>query len=155
MKKTSNIWENTDRYDEQYICKTELYLLSMLSHSYNIVIYRGVGTPGHGKYVVDGLNATDKRFLKMLMKTVQLPGESTNDSYMAMYNKTSNADISLARAFQKHISDPTCSYGFIDHGKDRKEANKSIWTDLEHHVQDNKYVQQKPENMSWASTQYH
>ena len=30
----------------------------MLSHAYNIVIDNGVGAPGYGKYVVDGLNAT-------------------------------------------------------------------------------------------------
>ena len=30
----------------------------MLSHAYNIVIYHGVVTPGHGKDAVDSFNAT-------------------------------------------------------------------------------------------------
>ena len=63
---------------EQYIFPTELYLLSMLSHAYNIVIDHVVGAPGHGNYFVDGLNATNN-FLKMLMKTVKLTGAATNN----------------------------------------------------------------------------
>ena len=63
MTKKSTIWENTDGCAEQYKCTTALYLLSILSHAYNIVIDSGVGAPVHGKDVVDGLNAADKRFL--------------------------------------------------------------------------------------------
>ena len=63
MTKKSTIWENTDGCAEQYKCTTALYLLSILSHAYNIVIDSGVGAPGHGKDIVDGLNAADKRFL--------------------------------------------------------------------------------------------
>ena len=69
----------------------------MLSHSYNIVIYRGVGSPVNGKDVVDGLNVTDKRFLSMLTTTVQLPGVSTNNSHMVMHTSTSNTYNSLAK----------------------------------------------------------
>ena len=60
----SNIWQNTDGFAEQYRCTTELYLLSMLSHTYNIIIDSGVVAPGYVRYVVDGLNATDKSFYK-------------------------------------------------------------------------------------------
>ena len=56
----------------------------MLSHAYNILIDRGVEASGHGNYVVDGLKATERRFLSMLMTTVQLPGATTNDSHMVM-----------------------------------------------------------------------
>ena len=65
---------NTDGCAEQYFCATALYLLSMLSHAYNIIINPGVGATGHGREVVGGLNYTRKRFLSMLIKTVQLPG---------------------------------------------------------------------------------
>ena len=41
------IWENNDGCAEQYRCATELYLLSMLAHAYNIIIDHGVGAPGH------------------------------------------------------------------------------------------------------------
>ena len=52
---------------EKYIYTTALYLLSMLSHWYNTLIDRGVGAPGNDKYVVDGLNVTNKRFLTMMI----------------------------------------------------------------------------------------
>ena len=58
-----NIRWNTYGYAKQGRWATALYLLSMLSHSYNIVIYSCARAPGNGKYVVDGLNVTDKRFL--------------------------------------------------------------------------------------------
>ena len=48
----------------------------MLAHACNIIIDRGVGAPGHGREVVDVLNATDKKYISMLMTTVQLPGAS-------------------------------------------------------------------------------
>ena len=52
MKNKSTIWDNTDGCAEKYTCPTALYLLSMLSHTYNIVIYCGFGSPVHGKDVV-------------------------------------------------------------------------------------------------------
>ena len=69
MTNKGTIWENTDGYDDQYRCKTSLYLLSMLSCAYNIVIDVVVGAPVNFKDVVHGLNATEKRFLSMLMTT--------------------------------------------------------------------------------------
>ena len=33
----------------------------MLAHAYKIIIDRGVGSPGNGRKVVDGLNATNKQ----------------------------------------------------------------------------------------------
>ena len=64
------MWENTDGCAEQCRYATALYLLSMLAHSYNIVIDCGVEAPGHLREVVNGLNYTKKTFLSMLMTTV-------------------------------------------------------------------------------------
>ena len=86
---------------------TVLYLLSMLEHAYNIIIDHGVGAPEHVREVFDGLNATEKGFLSMLITTVQLTGVADYNSQMAMHTSTANIDISLEREFQKHISDIT------------------------------------------------
>ena len=51
----------------------------MLSHAYNIIIDCCDGAPGHGREVVNGLNATDKRFISMLMTNFQLHGEVMHD----------------------------------------------------------------------------
>ena len=64
---SSILWEETDGCAKQYHCATAIYLLSLISKTYNIVIDRAVGAPGHGKDVVDGLNAVIKAFLKKAM----------------------------------------------------------------------------------------
>ena len=49
----------------------------MLSDVHGSIIDRGVGSHGYGKYVVDGINVTNRRHLLMWMKTVQLPNAAT------------------------------------------------------------------------------
>ena len=60
----STIWDSTDGCTEHYRCATALYLLSMLVHSYNIIIDCGVVAPGNNIEVVDGLNDTEKGFFQ-------------------------------------------------------------------------------------------
>ena len=50
------------------------------------------------------------------MPTVRLRGAADYDSQTS----TANTDISLAREFQKHISDPTRAHILLNHGKDIK-----------------------------------
>ena len=70
----STIWGNMYGCVDQYLSATTLYLLSMLTHAYNIIIDRGDGAPGHGGDFFDGLNTTEKWFLSMLMEIVKVPG---------------------------------------------------------------------------------
>ena len=72
----SNVWKNTNGCTKKYWCATAIYLLSILEHAYNITIDRGVGETGHGRGVVDGLNATNFIIISMLMKNLQLPGDT-------------------------------------------------------------------------------
>ena len=44
----STIWENTDGCVKQYRCASALYLMSMMSQTYSIIIDRGISAPGHG-----------------------------------------------------------------------------------------------------------
>ena len=74
MSALSTICSNTDGCAEQFRCATALYLLSVLSQHRSIIFYWGISAPGHGKQVVDGINAIEKRFMYQLMSTVQLPG---------------------------------------------------------------------------------
>ena len=76
----STIWENSDGCAEQYRCASALYLMSVMSQCYYIIIYRGICSPGHGKEVVDGLNDVDKRYIYQVISTVQLPGSNIFDS---------------------------------------------------------------------------
>ena len=64
--------DNTDGCAAQYRSANALYLISLLAVAYGLVIDRAVGAPGHGKDLVDGLNAVDKRFLQEMMKRLGL-----------------------------------------------------------------------------------
>ena len=66
----STIWENTDGCAEQYRCASALYLMSVMSQIYSIIIDRIISAPGHGKEVVDGLNAVDKRYIYQLSNDI-------------------------------------------------------------------------------------
>ena len=60
--------------------------------------------PGHGKDVVDGFNAIDKRYIYQLISTVKLTGSKTFDSHILMHSCEPKKDVSLAKEFQKHLS---------------------------------------------------
>ena len=81
----STIWGNTDGCAEQHICSSALYLMSVISQTYSLIIDWGISPPGHGKEVVDGLNAVDKRYIYQLMSKVQLPGSIRFDSQIKIY----------------------------------------------------------------------
>ena len=84
----STIWENTDGCAEQYRCASAIYPMSVMSQTYSIIIDRGISAPGHGKEVVDGLNAVDKRYIYQLMSRVQLPGPIRFDSQIEIHTGT-------------------------------------------------------------------
>ena len=52
------------------------------------------------------------------------PNTLKNNSQMVMHTSTENSDISLAKASEKLILDPSCAHGLINHGKERKRASK-------------------------------
>ena len=47
---------------KQYMCALDIYLMTVLSYSYGIIMDREINAPGHIKNVFDGLNATDKHY---------------------------------------------------------------------------------------------
>ena len=60
----STLWEDTDGCAKQYRYDLDIYLMTVLSSSYGILILDAINSPGHGNNVFDGLNATDKLHLK-------------------------------------------------------------------------------------------
>ena len=82
----STLWENTDGCVEQCRCASALYLMSVISQCYSIIIDSGISAPDHEKEVVDGINAVDKRNIYQLISTVQLPGSNRFYSQIQMYN---------------------------------------------------------------------
>ena len=97
------IWENTDGCAEQYICASAMYFMSVMSHFYSIIIYRGVSAPGHCKEVVDVLNDFDKCYIYQLMPTVHLTVSNRFNSQMQMHTGTQIDNVNLAKEFQHYL----------------------------------------------------
>ena len=77
--------------------------MSVISQTYSIIIYLGISAPGHGKEVVDGINAVDKHYIYQLMSKVQLPGSIRFDSQIKIHTVTEKKDVSLAWKFNIHL----------------------------------------------------
>ena len=67
-----------------------------MSQTYSIIIDRGISAPGHGKEVVDGLNAVDKHYIYQLVSKIHLLGSVRFDSQIKMHTGTENKYVSLA-----------------------------------------------------------
>ena len=70
--------------------------MTVISKCYLVIIARGISAPGHGKEVVYGLNAVDKRYIYQLMSNVKLPGSNRFYSHMQIHIGNQNYDVSLA-----------------------------------------------------------
>ena len=75
----------------------ELYLLPILAHYYDIIVDIGVGVPGHGRDIFDDLNTTDKRFISMLNKILQLPGSQGYDYQMEVCTTKNKEDTIISK----------------------------------------------------------
>ena len=60
----SRLWEETDGWTNKYMCDLAVYLMTVLSSSYCIIMDCAINALGHGNNVFDGLNAKYKRYLK-------------------------------------------------------------------------------------------
>jgi hypothetical protein len=68
----------------------------MLSSKFQIAIDRAIGASGHGKYVVDGLNATDKHFLQGRRCMIGTPESADSEKRMAAHSMVGHVSFSLA-----------------------------------------------------------
>ena len=54
---------NIDGCAEQYIYASALWLMSVMSQCYSVIIDYGISAPGYVKDDVDGINAIDKQYI--------------------------------------------------------------------------------------------
>ena len=66
----STVWEDTDVCANQYRYVLGIYLTTVLSSSYVIIMDRGINLPGHGNNVFYVLKATVKRYFKVKMELI-------------------------------------------------------------------------------------
>ena len=93
--------DHTDGCAKQYRSANALYLLNVFAMSQQIIIDRAICAPGHGKSIIDGLNAVDKHYLKRVML---ISGNSKNDDDDARMRMDSS--ISFAKECARLCSLP-------------------------------------------------
>mmetsp|Transcript_39227 Transcript_39227/g.95297 ORF Transcript_39227/g.95297 Transcript_39227/m.95297 type:complete len:477 (-) Transcript_39227:173-1603(-) len=127
-------WEDTDGCSKQYRCGNALYLLSLLACTYSITIDRAIGAPGHGKEVVDGLNAVDKRYLTVNMRFIHHP-EVDDDNQGKMIANTMKGDekVSLAEECARLCSCESRVDGVKSEGGKRAKREKAAKVKSRHY----------------------
>ena len=60
----STVWEETDGFTNQYRRDLAIYIMTVLLYFYGVIMDRAITSPGHGNITVDGIDATDKHYLK-------------------------------------------------------------------------------------------
>ena len=60
----SKVWKDTYGCPNKYKCALDMYLMTVFSYLYGIIIYHAINAPGHINNAVYGINTTDKRYLK-------------------------------------------------------------------------------------------
>ena len=95
--KLSTLYRITYGCAAHYRCSTALYLMSMLSQAFSVIIYCGISASGNDREVADRFNAIDKRFIFQLILTVQLTGAKGYSTHMIMHTGTRTSCVSLAR----------------------------------------------------------
>ena len=88
------------------------------------------------------------------MATVQLPWSKQFNTQMLVHITTQNNDVILSQEFLKHFSNESRKHGIIDNGKQKKMPSKKNWTDRDHHVQHNKFVNNQDMKMYCATNQF-
>ena len=80
------------------MCDQDIYLLALLSYLYGITIDRPINAPCHINVVVDGLNVTDKLYLKEKMELIgKLASDDTSKIGML---SSASTDVSINFAEQ-------------------------------------------------------
>ena len=59
MSDILTVWLDTTGGANKYRCASDLYLFIVIPSSYSIIMVHAINSPGHGNYVVYGLNKTE------------------------------------------------------------------------------------------------
>jgi hypothetical protein len=130
------MWEETDGCGKQYRCAKAFWLLSYLAVKYGMTIDRAIGAPGHGKDIVDGLNATDKAYLGGCMCLIGTPEANNGEKRMAAESMTETASKSLAFECARLCSISSRINGVKGDAKSAKRESEAKIKRRHYHVQD-------------------
>ena len=142
-KDKSTIWEFTDGCKKQYRCNVVMYFLSYLAAVHGITIDRQVDAPGHGKGVVDGINAIDKNYLSKMMSLTMTPEVITEKDRMSSATMIEGAEKSFARECIRLCSNPERKNGVKSDKKSVKRESSAKLKERFYHLQEHEEVKYK------------
>ena len=64
MSGVSILWEDTNGFAKKYRCDFSIYLRTVLPSSYGFIMDCAINALGNRNNAFDGLNATERRFLR-------------------------------------------------------------------------------------------
>ena len=130
------MWKTTDGCSKQYHCGTAMYFLSLLAFSFNIVIDRAICAPGHGKDIVDELNAVTKCFLQKQFCMIGTPEADNYEKRIKAHSMVETASTSLAEECQMLCASQDHVNRVKRDAKNAKWEKKSKVQECIYHVQD-------------------
>jgi len=101
MVRGGTIYDTTDGCACQYRCAKAFFLLSVISAGRRIIIDRAIDAPGHGKGVVDGLNAIDKGYLGKCLCLTSTPELHNDPRRMNIHSMNEEGEYSFAEECQR------------------------------------------------------
>ena len=90
------VWGDTNGCSKQYRCALDIYLITVLSSSYGIIMDRKINSPGHMKYVVDGINAMDKCYLEEEIELINKLGSKNTTNIGILTSDSKDVSIKFA-----------------------------------------------------------
>ena len=106
--------DHTDGCAKQYRCGNALFFLCVLSHKYKIVVDRAIAAPGHGKSIIDGLNAVDKTHLRRRMMMSNPLSDNASSRCVNVFNYTNTIENSFANDCARICADKSRSSGVLN-----------------------------------------
>ena len=94
----STVWEDTNGCAKQYRCALDACLMNVLSYAYVIIMDSAINAPVRGNNFFDGINATDKLYLKAQMELI---GKlSNNDTSKFGILPSASKEVSIKFTYQ-------------------------------------------------------
>ena len=101
MVRGGTMYDTTDGCACQYRCSKAFFLLSVIAAGRRIIIDRAIDAPGHGKGVVDGMNAIDKGYLGKCLCLTSTPEVHNDERRMNIHSMNEEGEFSFAEECQR------------------------------------------------------
>ena len=109
-------------------------LLSVLARKYELIIDRAVDAPGHGNGVVDGIQGSEKNFIRRKMCMTNKNGIDSQEDRMEAAQISDDTPTSFAKECIRLCSAESRKMNVITHKKNKKrEESRKILAKFYHY----------------------